>query len=154
MTTDYDDLFAPSLSQTERRELPDGERPWRLNSQAYVAFFGGPLAAATIAFLNGRRLGLGTRSLAAIAVAGVAAFVAAIVLVATLDSDSVSPRILVAASGIAAFLAMRQLQHGADRRYSVGQTDDSAYDSLVRIGLLVTVVAGLASAAVLVAVAA
>ena len=65
-----DELFAPTLSQTARTELPPGEKPWRLNSQFYVAFFGGPLAAGTIGYLNGKRLGVPGRSLIASAPRG------------------------------------------------------------------------------------
>jgi hypothetical protein len=52
------DLFSPSLTRSVRRDLPAGSRPWRLASQFYVAFFGGPLAAGAIGLLNGKRLGL------------------------------------------------------------------------------------------------
>ena len=47
-----DDLFAPTLGgRTTRRE--GSQRPWRLGSQVYVAFFGGALALTS-------ELGVGT----------------------------------------------------------------------------------------------
>ena len=138
-----DDLFSPSLSQTARAELPSGERPWRLNSQFYVAFFGGPLAAGTIGYLNARRLGLPNRQLFAIGAAGLAGFVLAIMLVAMVESDFVRPRVAIAGTGVVAFLVARQLQKEADRRYGFGRDEERVYDSLVQTGLAVAFVAGI-----------
>ena len=77
-----DDLFSPSLR--DRAAIPAGARPWRLSSQFYVAFFGGPLAAAAIGVVNGRRLGLGTGRLVGIAAAGVGALCLLIAAAASL----------------------------------------------------------------------
>jgi len=149
-----DELFAPSLSQTSRTELPPGEKPWRLNSQFYVAFFGGPLAAGAVGYLNGRRLGVPSRGLVAIGAAGVAGFVLAIVLVATVDWELVRPRIMIAATGVLAFFVARQFQKDADRRYGFGRDVELAYDSLVRTGIVIALAAGIFSALVLAVVVA
>ena len=143
-----DDLFSPSLSQTAARELPAGARPWRLGSQFYVAFFGGPLAIAAIGFLNAARLGLPSSRRWQIAAAGAAAFAGAAAAVLLLDSD-VTPRLTVAVAGVACYLVVRRLQQDADRLYGLGRDEELAYDSLVGPGLLAVVVAGLATVAVL-----
>jgi hypothetical protein len=53
-SADLDKLLRPTL-QDQRRT---GARPWRVESQVYVGFFGGPLAIGAIAFLNSHRLGV------------------------------------------------------------------------------------------------
>ena len=143
-----DDLFSPSLSQTAKRRLPEGSRPWRLGSQFYVAFFGGPLAIAAIGYLNATRLGLPSSRAWQIAAAGAAAFAGAVAAVLALESD-VTPRLIVAVAGVACYVVVRRLQKDADRLYGLGQDDELAYDSLVGPGLLAVVVGGFATIAVL-----
>ncbi|NUT54442.1 MAG: hypothetical protein HOQ03_00480 [Thermoleophilia bacterium] len=143
-----DDLFSPSLSQTSRPELPAGSRPWRLGSQFYVAFFGGPLAMAAIGFLNATRLGLPRSRARQIAAAGAAAFAGAVATVLALDSD-VTPRLIVAVAGVACYVVARRLQRDADRLYGLGKDEELAYDSLVGPGLLAAVVGGFGTIAVL-----
>jgi len=65
-----DDLFSPTIRD---RPVP-GRPPWRPESILYPAFFGGPLAAATLGVLNGRRLALPSGQLLTIAALGVACF--------------------------------------------------------------------------------
>ena len=50
------DLFTPSLS--EWRPTVQNRPPFRLNSQFWLALFGGPVAVTAIAVLNARRLQL------------------------------------------------------------------------------------------------
>lgn len=150
MDGDRDELLTPSLTQSGRRELPPGRRPWRLGSQFYVSFFGGPLAAAAVGFLNADRLELPRDRRAAIVAAGVAGFAAAVALLLAVDSEWTRPRFLLAATGVLAYAVAYRLQRTADRRYALGRSDDSAYDSLWRTGLAIVLVAGLASAALLV----
>ena len=109
------DLFSPSLTQSVRRELPAGSRPWRLDSQFYVAFFGGPLAAGAIGVLNGKRLGLSRERLSAIGGIGVAGFVAVAVVAVLLDIGT-RGRIVLAVAGVASFLVARELQKGRQPR--------------------------------------
>ncbi len=145
---DDDDLFSPSLSQSTTRQLPEGSRPWRLGSQFYVAFFGGPLAIAAIGFLNATRLGLPSSRRWQIAGAGAAALAGAAVAVLLLDSDA-TPRLVVAIAGAACYVVVRRLQQDADRLYGLGRDEELAYDSLVGPGLLAVVVGGAATIAFL-----
>jgi hypothetical protein len=142
-----DELFTPSLTQSGKRFLDEGERPWRLGSQFYVAFFGGPLAAATVGWLNGERLGLPRDRRLAIAAAGLAGFILAAVLVRTVDSELATPRFLVAATGVLAYAVSYRAQHAADRLYAMGEEDP--YDSLWAPGLAIALVGGFASVAAL-----
>lgn len=146
------DLFAPSLTQTRLRELPAGSRPWRLGSQFYVAFFGGPLAIGAIGFLNGKRLELSQQRLWAIAGAGIAGFLALVAAVAVVIDPGGHGRVLIAVAGVASFLVIRELQKAPDRLYGLYRDDDDAYDSLWGPGLVAVLVCGIAEASVLVAV--
>jgi hypothetical protein len=149
-----DDLFAPSLGGGRAPVPPAGERPWRLGSQFYVAFFGGPIAAGLVGYLNGRRLGLPSPRLAAIAAVGLASLAAVAVAVAVVgESENRSLRLLSAVGGIVAYLGIRQLQQDADRRYGVGRHDDESYDSLWLPGLGIVLLGGVAAAIVLAVVA-
>ena len=150
-----DELFSPSLTQTERRELAAGEKPWRLGSQFYVAFFGGPLAAGAIGYLNGRRLGLSRERLWALPALGIAGFLACLAATAAfIEADAGrSPRLVVAATGVATYLAVRQLQKDADRRYGINRNEGDAYDSLWAPGLVAVLVCGITSLVVLAGIA-
>lgn len=65
-----DELFRPTV-----RERPaTGKPPWRPDSILFPAIVGGPLTAAVLGFLNGRRLALPGPQLAMIAAAGLAGF--------------------------------------------------------------------------------
>jgi hypothetical protein len=150
--SDDTDLFAPSLTQTGLRELPAGSRPWRLGSQFYVAFFGGPLAIGAIGFLNGKRLALSQQRLWAIAGTGIAGFLALVVAVAVLIDPGGRARLLVAVAGVVSFLGIRELQKDPDRLYGLNRDEDDAYDSLWGPGLAAVLVCGIAQAIVLVAV--
>lgn len=141
-----DDLFTPSLS--DRAEVPPGSRPWRLGSQFYVAFFGGPLAAAAIGVVNGRRLGIDLGRLVAIATAGLGALCLAVAVAASLDSEDASPRWILVPAGVATYFVARQLQKAADDRYRRGRPDDQVYGSLWGPGLAAVFVCGIVSIAV------
>jgi hypothetical protein len=149
--SDDTDLFAPSLTQTGLRELPAGSRPWRLGSQFYVAFFGGPLAIGAIGFLNGKRLALSQHRLWAIAGAAIAGFLALVVAAVVIDPGG-RARVLVAVAGVVSFLGIRELQKDPDRLYGLNRDEGDAYDSLWGPGLAAVLVCGIAQAIVLVAV--
>jgi hypothetical protein len=149
-----DDLFAPSLGEGRRRVPPSGERPWRLGSQFYVAFLGGPVAAGLVGYLNGRRLGLPSARLAVIAAVGLVSLAAVAVAVAAVGWSENRPlRLLSAVGGVVAYLGIRQLQQDADRRYGVGRREDETYDSLWLPGLGIVLLGGVAAAVVLAVVA-
>lgn len=145
-----DELFSPSLR--DRVEVPPGRRPWRLGSQFYVAFFGGPLAAAAIGVLNGRRLGIGDGGLLAIAAAGLVALGLALVLASSLDTGDARPRFIFVVAGVATYFVVRQLQKTADDRYRRGRPDEQVYDSLWAPGLAAVLVCGIVSLAAIGAV--
>lgn len=149
-----DDLFAPTLTQSESRQLPEGKRPWRLGSQFYVAFFGGPLAVAAIAYVNGKRLGLPSARLAATLAIGAIGFLAVLAVAALfVDPDAGSgPRLLISVAGVVTYLALRALQKDADRRYGMALDDEQAYDSLWGPGLAAALLLGFFSGAALMGV--
>jgi hypothetical protein len=153
MTIEHDDdLFAPALEGRRRRVLAKGERPWRLNSQLWVAFFGGALAVAAIAWVNAKRLGVDPARRRLIPVVGIAGLVATIAIVElVLDGEfGSSQRILGRLVGVAAGGVLVALQTSADRVYhSYGEGDeDELYDSLWGPGLAATLGLGLVQAVV------
>ena len=133
-----DPLRSPTLQDREPRVL-SGERPWRLESQFWVAFFGGPLAASAIAFLNCRRLGVDERTrrwVFAVAAAGLGAAVLFALGLVAADVGS-GARLGNQAAGVLAYLPLRRLQKSADRvyRFYEERSDDDAYASLWGPGL-------------------
>lgn len=146
------ELFTPSLTQTTRRDLPAGSRPWRLSSQFYTAMFGGPLAAGLIGYLNGKRLGLSQERLWAIAGVGIAGFVALAIVSAALLDTSGRGRGIVAVAGLVCYLGVRELQKDSDRLYGLDRDDDEAYDSLWNPGLVIALAFGIGQAVLLVVV--
>ena len=153
--SEHDDtLLSPSLTGSSRRQLAAGERPWRLASQFYVAFFGGPLAASAIGYVNAKRLGLPGTRLGAILAIGVACFAAAVAAaVALADAESGrAPRLVLAVAGVVAYLGARQLQKDADRLYGLNRDEEQAYDSLWGPGLGAVFLFGIFSVVVVAAV--
>lgn len=73
-----DDLLKPTITETA---VPT-ERPWRVDSLVYPAFFGGPIAVTFLSALNARRLGLDGRKVALILAAGAASLTAQLLVIA------------------------------------------------------------------------
>jgi hypothetical protein len=141
---DRDDLLQPTLAGHERR-VP-GPKPWRLGSQVYVAFFGGPLAVGAIAAYNSVTLGMprsARLTIAGIALAAEAAFAAAILL-----TETDSTRLFGIVAGLAAFGGVYLLQRSPDRVYHYHADDEEPYDSLFGAGLFAVIVARIAEAIV------
>ena len=141
MQSDDRDLFNPSL-QGQAQAVPAAtERPWRLWSPFWIAFFGGVLPYTVVAYQNSRRLGLpeGRRRLILV-IGGVGLLATLLVtygLMAWLGSERASVvRIGSRVVAVVAFLAGYALQKSADRRYSFAT--GGAYASLWRFGLLAT----------------
>jgi hypothetical protein len=138
---DDDELFAPALAGVVDELPEEGDRPWHLGSQLYVGFFGGPLAAAAIAWLNAERLGVTQKGRLAIAAAGVAGLAAAVVAAVLVGGDSI--RLFLAPTGLATAAVARPVQSKADRRYAFRH---AKYDSLWGPGLAAVIGLGLLQA--------
>lgn len=132
-----DDLLRPTLAQ-HAPPIAGGRRPWRLGSQVYVAFFGGPVAVTAIALLNARRLRLDRRASGLIAVCGVAGLVGTVVLALAVDDLPSAGRRVVA---LVAWGGMYLVQRTADRSFAFHAHDDEDYASLWLPGIL-AVIAG------------
>lgn len=121
-----DDLLRPSLE--DRTPPPTGgERPWRLGSQVYVAFFGGPVAVTAVALLNAERLRLRPTASVLIAACGLAGLIATVVLAASIEDLPSYGRRAVA---LAAWGGMWWAQRLADRTYGFHARDEEPYASL------------------------
>ena len=139
-----DDLLKPSFAD-RAPSAPAAERPWRLSSQGYVAFFGGVLAVTTIAFINARRLGLAAGPLALILLAGFGGLAAEIAVLSTMaDATDSQIRMVARIVAFGAWGGMYLLQRAADRRYHHFRSgDDDEYAGLLGPGLLASIGLGL-----------
>jgi hypothetical protein len=116
-----DELFTPTI-----RERPvGGKAPWRPESIFYPAFFGGPLAAATLGVLNGRRLGLPVARVLTIGAAGLAAFAARIVVTGALDENS-SARLTGTITGVLVWLVVLAFQRRPFRAFVYGDGEPAS----------------------------
>ena len=150
-----DDLFQPSLRGVARKPREEGNRPWRLGSQFYVAFFGGPLAVAAIAWFNAERLGMPSSARRWIPAIGLAGLVASVVAAVAIDTDlGGAQRLIVRIAGVAAFGLLYLLQRAPDRVYHAFNEgdEDALYDSLWGPGLAATFGLGILQAIILAAV--
>jgi Na+/melibiose symporter-like transporter len=139
------ELFRPTL-QGQSQSLPAaGQRPWRLWSPFWIAFFGGVLPYTVVAYLNSRRLGMPEQRQRLILALGAVGLLVTIVVTYALTAWLGSDRANVVRLGsrivaVLAFLAGFSLQKSADRRYSFAT--GGAYASLWVFGLAVTLVLG------------
>ncbi|MBE1487091.1 hypothetical protein [Plantactinospora soyae] len=108
-----DELFRPTIQE---RPTP-GKPPWRPESILYPAFFGGPLAAATLGVLNGQRLGLSGRHLLTIGAAGLVGFGARLAISGATDGNSVV-RLAGTVTGVLVWLVVLSFQRAPFRAYS------------------------------------
>jgi hypothetical protein len=108
-----DELFTPTI-----RERPvGGKAPWRPQSIFYPAFFGGPLAAATLGVLNGRRLALPAGQLLTIGAAGLAGFAARIAVAGSFDQNS-NVRLSGTIAGVLVWLVVLAFQRRPFRAFA------------------------------------
>jgi hypothetical protein len=133
-----DDLLTPTLEGVRRDALPEGDRPWRIGSQVYVGFFGGPLAVGAIAYVNGGRLAMEGPRRAVLLGVGLAGLLAALVAAIVVGEDSV--RFVGRAAGLATAGALYWLMRPADRRYAMRRPEE--YDSLLGPGFAAVVLLG------------
>ena len=109
------DLLTPTL--TEHRPRDWHERlPWRLGSQVFVAFLGGPVAVTIIAVLNGARLRMPRERLLLMAAIGVAGTIAGVLAAGLIDLGSA--RLLVQVAGVLTAGPLHLLQRSPDRVHS------------------------------------
>ena len=141
-----DELLQPTVA----RSTVTTERPWRVESQVYVAFFGGAIAVTTIAWLNARRLGLPNKSRLAILGVGTIALIATIVLALGLTSgdaenlESSNARLIGRVAAVIGYVVMARIQAGADRVYRFREGEN--YESLWGAGISAAIVGGLLQA--------
>jgi hypothetical protein len=120
--------------------------PWRLGSQVYVAFFGGPLAVGGVGAFNAGFLSMPRRAIAAIiavALAAEAAFLVVFAVAGLADSG----RIVSTVAGLAAFGPIYLIQRSADRVYHFHTREEEPYQSLFVPGLVAVVSARIVEAA-------
>ncbi|MDQ1651902.1 MAG: hypothetical protein QOI35_1102 [Cryptosporangiaceae bacterium] len=112
-----DELLQPTVPAVDPSRPP----PWRQSSQAYVAFFGGTLAATVIAVANSGRLGASPRQRAAILGTGLAVLALAVPLVLwSVRSDSgISLRLLTRIPAVAAYAIQARIVRPLDRAFSL-----------------------------------
>ncbi|GIG85835.1 hypothetical protein [Plantactinospora endophytica] len=108
-----DELFSPTIQE---RPAP-GRPPWRPESILYPAVFGGPLAAATLGVLNGRRLGLAGHRLLVVGAAGLVGFGGRLAVSAAVDGNS-AVRLAGMVTGALVWLAVLFFQRAPFRVYS------------------------------------
>lgn len=137
------ELLQPALTGYRRSPY----KPWRLQSQIYVGFFGGPLAIGPIAVANAVMLGMSRRSQMLIALAALAAEAALVALVALTDVDTV--RIASIAAGLAVYGVVYLLQRSADRVYHFHTRETDEYQSLLGPGILAVIVGRIVESLVL-----
>ncbi|GAA1571471.1 hypothetical protein GCM10009789_26290 [Kribbella sancticallisti] len=133
-----DELLRPTIGA----DVDLSARPWRLTSQAYVAFFGGVIATTLIAFLNARRLGVAASKRRLILALGGAGLVAeAIVLVLLTDDLTATSgvRVAIRVVAVATCLAQVRIQQPMDRAFQLRNAD---YGSLWSPGIAAVIGCG------------
>jgi fatty acid desaturase len=138
------ELLTPTLAAHRPRTWTPGRLPWRLGSQVYVAFLGGPVAVGLIAVLNGARLAMPRAALVRMALVALAGTVAGVAGAALVPGDAAAPRLLVQLAGVLTCGVLHLVQRSPDRvhsTFSPHEDPDDDYDSLVAPGLA-AIVAG------------
>ncbi|TDD57757.1 hypothetical protein E1263_22240 [Kribbella antibiotica] len=140
-----DDLLRPTIGD----RVDPTVRPWRLNSQAYVAFFGGVMAATMIAWLNSGRLGLDRGKRWLIVGTGVVGLAAVVAMFALLNADgerTQNLRILVRVVAVVCILLQMRWQRPMDRAF---QLRGAEYHSMWVLGPILVLVFGILEAVLL-----
>lgn len=130
-----DELFQPTITE----QPPPGEPPWRPESIMYPAFFGGPLAAATLGVINGARLRLPRPHLLVIAGAGVAALGGRIAATWAIGAGS-GVRLVGSIAGALVWLVIMAVQRRPFRAYLYRDAEPA---SLVGPGFAAAIAGGL-----------
>ncbi|GAA0945609.1 hypothetical protein GCM10009554_40640 [Kribbella koreensis] len=133
-----DELLRPTIGA----DVDVTVRPWRLMSQAYVAFFGGVLAVTAIAWLNARRLGVPARGRWLILGSGLAGFVAVAVALELLTGEvtvASGTRVVIRVIAVLTCLVQLRIQQPMDRAF---QLRGAEYKSLWWPGLAAVIAGG------------
>lgn len=145
---DLDELLQPTVARTRTPR----KRPWHLQSQFWVAFFGGVPAITIITYINAGRLGMPERKrewIAAIGVLATIAFAAAAAIVGS-PAERSALRIGGRVLAVVIYLLFAAMQRPADRHYlTLGSGE---YAPLWNAGL-VAILAGVVMNMAIVAVA-
>ena len=138
-----DDLLSPTLQTYPGRRT--SKTPWRLQSQFWVAFFGGILPIAVIAYLNAQRLDVPPRRRQLILLTGAVGLVGTVAFSYLLGAGEFgnmtdrsmqrTVRIGSRVIAVVAYLVFYGLQRAADRSYYFYSQDDKEYGSLWKPGL-------------------
>lgn len=151
-----DDLLTPSLSAAPSTMLR--ERPWRVNSQFWIAFLGGIVPATVVALINARRLGLRPAASRLILAIGSGTFLITLLWLAwqaeaaaslrslSQPANRVPLRLGTRVLAVLAYLAMARIQRPAERRYRLFYGD--TYASLWQPGLMICLGGGLVQAGI------
>jgi hypothetical protein len=149
------DLLSPTL-QEHSASIPT-EKPWMIQSQFYVAFFGGVLPLTVIAYLNSKKLGLPARKRKQIilmgAIALTVAFAGAMFILNSTDAGGLGQvlhnsgirrpvRWSLRIVAILLYFPLRHIQMPADRLYQFNTDEEEPYASLWKAGLLAVLVLG------------
>lgn len=138
-----DGLLAASLQ--ERQAVRSAKRPWRWDYQFLIALFGGSLAIAVTAYVNGRRLGVKDSQQQKILLLGVlsvaATFIAAVVVSQFDIGETWQPgksgfRLISRVIASIAYLLYYPLLKSGYRTYIFHYGDD--FESLLQWGLVAT----------------
>jgi hypothetical protein len=101
--------------------------PWRLGSQVYVAFLGGPVALTAVAVLNAARLRMSQGAVALVVALGVLVTAAGVVAATLIDGDT-TPRLVVQVAGVLLAGPLYLLQRAPDRVHSTFSPNDDVDD--------------------------
>lgn len=115
--SDVAELLRPTLANAA--DAGSGSRPWRVDSQIWVALFGGALAPTAIAYLNGRRLGNDPGKQRLMLVVGALGLALAVVVnyLLGLRENAVPPFLANQVVGVITWVGLYRLQRTADRVY-------------------------------------
>ena len=135
-----EELLRPVLAGHQRTRY----KPWRLQSQIYVGFFGGALAVGAIAFANAVMLGMSIRARAAIVALVLAVEAAMLTVVALTETGAI--RLALPIAGLLVYGGAFLIQRSADRVYHFHTDEDEPYESLFGAGLVACIVGRIADA--------
>ncbi|MFI5707347.1 hypothetical protein [Kribbella sp. NPDC051620] len=140
-----DELLRPTIGA----DVDVTVRPWRLMSQAYVAFFGGVLSVTAIAWLNARRLGVPAPGRRLILATGLGGFLLVAFVLEALTGEvtiAAGTRLVVRVIAVLTCLVQLRIQRPMDRAFQLRGTK---YKSLWWPGLTAVIVGGVLEVVVL-----